>query len=105
MSSASEIWRLNSSCSATKTLNRGIAEVIVLAAGTEALEISLHLSFLCEEKKVPYVFIASKAALGTACGVSRPVIAASIPANENKELSRHIKTSKYSIEKLLHWAL
>ncbi|CAL1705116.1 unnamed protein product [Somion occarium] len=86
---------------ATKTLNRGIAEVIILTADTEPLEILLHLPLLCEEKNVPYVFVASKAALGRACGVSRPVIAASITTNENKELSSLILTVKRSIDKLM----
>jgi hypothetical protein len=35
---------------ATKTLNRGIAEFIVLAADAEPLEILLHLPLLCEDK-------------------------------------------------------
>ena len=35
---------------ATKTLNRGIAELVVLTADTEPLEILLHLPLLCEEK-------------------------------------------------------
>eukprot|EP01130_Rhizamoeba_saxonica_P004651 TRINITY_DN1890_c0_g1_i1.p1 TRINITY_DN1890_c0_g1~~TRINITY_DN1890_c0_g1_i1.p1 ORF type:complete len:131 (+),score=40.57 TRINITY_DN1890_c0_g1_i1:52-444(+) len=63
---------------ATKTLNRGIAELIVIAADTEPLEIVLHLPLLCEDKNVPYIYVDSKAALGAACGVSRSVIAASI---------------------------
>jgi len=61
---------------ATKTLNRGIAELIVMAADTTPLEIILHLPLLCEDKNVPYVFVESKDALGRACGVSRPVIGA-----------------------------
>lgn len=40
----------NADPSATKTLNRGIAEVIILTADTEPLEILLHLPLLCEEK-------------------------------------------------------
>ena len=36
--------------SATKTLNRGISEFIVLAADAEPLEIVLHLPLLCEDK-------------------------------------------------------
>ena len=67
---------------ATKTLNRGISEFIVMAADTEPLEILLHLPLLCEDKNVPYVFVPSKQALGRACGVSRPVIAASVTTNE-----------------------
>ena len=38
------------SVSATKCLNRGIAEFIVMAADTEPLEILLHLPLLCEDK-------------------------------------------------------
>jgi len=87
---------------ATKTLNRGIAEIIILTADTEPLEILLHLPLLCEEKNVQYVFVASKAALGRACGVSRPVIAASVTTNENKELSSQIQTIKRDIDKLMY---
>merc|ERR1712026_201979 len=63
---------------ATKTLNRGQAELIVLAADGEPLEILLHLPLLCEDKNVPYVFVRSKKALGRASGVSRPVISVAL---------------------------
>ncbi|KAI1794627.1 NHP2/L7aE family protein [Ganoderma leucocontextum] len=86
---------------ATKTLNRGIAELIILTADTEPLEILLHLPLLCEEKNVPYIFVESKAALGRACGVTRPVIAASVTTNENKELSSQINTIKLKVERLM----
>lgn len=110
---------------ATKTLNRGIAEFIVLTADTEPLEILLHLPLLCEEKvrvlplhpphfpltadtalvlqiqNVPYVFVPSKAALGRACNVSRPVIAASVTTGESRELESQIQTIKNAIEKLI----
>jgi len=86
---------------ATKTLNRGIAEIIVLTADTEPLEILLHLPLLCEEKNVPYVFVPSKAALGRACNVSRPVIAASLTTGESKELQSQITTIKNHIDKLM----
>ena len=38
------------SLAATKTLNRGISELIVMAADAEPLEILLHLPLLCEDK-------------------------------------------------------
>ncbi|KZT62130.1 13 kDa ribonucleo protein-associated protein [Calocera cornea HHB12733] len=86
---------------ATKTLNRGISEFIVLTADTEPIEILLHLPLLCEDKNVPYVFVPSKIALGRACGVSRPVIAVSVTTNEQRELNSQIQTIKNEIEKLL----
>ena len=76
-----------------------------MAADTEPIEILLHLPLLAEDKvqtadrscsmiaimaqtakltlccnvqNVPYVFVPSKAALGRACGVSRPVRLASV---------------------------
>ncbi|KAF7729730.1 RNA binding protein snu13 [Apophysomyces ossiformis] len=86
---------------ATKTLNRGISEFIVMAADAEPLEILLHLPLLCEDKNVPYVFVPSKTALGRACGVSRSVISASVTTNEASDLKPQILTIKNQIEKLL----
>eukprot|EP00050_Salpingoeca_kvevrii_P006137 m.287659 g.287659 ORF g.287659 m.287659 type:complete len:128 (+) comp11822_c0_seq1:268-651(+) len=86
---------------ATKCLNRGIAEFVVLAADTEPLEILLHLPLLAEDKNVPYVFIKSKTILGRACGVSRPVIAAAVTVNDGSQLKNQIESLKIEIEKLL----
>jgi U4/U6 small nuclear ribonucleoprotein SNU13 len=86
---------------ATKTLNRGISEFIVMAADAEPLEILLHLPLLCEDKNVPYVFVRSKQALGRACGVSRAVIACSVTVNEGSQLKPQITAIQQSIEKLL----
>lgn len=86
---------------ATKTLNRGISEFIVMAADAEPLEILLHLPLLCEDKNVPYVFVPKKQALGRACGVSRPVISCSVTVNEGSQLKPQIQALKLAIEKLL----
>ena len=45
---------------ATKALNRGQAEFVILASDAEPLEILLHIPLLCEDKNVPYVFVQSK---------------------------------------------
>ncbi|KAL5977100.1 hypothetical protein ACLOJK_021442 [Asimina triloba] len=94
---------------ATKTLNRGISEFVVMAADTEPLEILLHLPLLAEDKveaifmhrvkltfcmNVPYVFVPSKQALGRACGVTRPVIACSVTSNEGSPLKSQIQQLK-----------
>lgn len=61
---SSEIFDLVSQCAslkqikkganeATKTLNRGITELIIIAADANPLEIVLHLPILCEEKVLP----------------------------------------------------
>ncbi|KAK0515907.1 hypothetical protein JMJ35_001941 [Cladonia borealis] len=86
---------------ATKTLNRGTSEIIVLAADTAPLAILLHLPLLCEDKNVPYVYVPSKTALGRACGVSRAVISASITTNEASDLMSQIRTLKDKVERLM----
>ncbi|KAF2671214.1 L30e-like protein [Microthyrium microscopicum] len=85
----------------TKTLNRGVSELIIMAADTAPLAILLHLPLLCEDKNVPYVFVPSKVALGRACGVSRSVIAASITTNETSELMNQIQEAKNQVERLM----
>jgi U4/U6 small nuclear ribonucleoprotein SNU13 len=41
----------------TKTLNRGISEIVILAADTAPLAILLHLPLLCEDKNTPCKYI------------------------------------------------
>ncbi|KAJ5778678.1 hypothetical protein N7520_001924 [Penicillium odoratum] len=86
---------------ATKTLNRGTSEIVVLAADASPLAIVLHLPLLAEDKNVPYVYVPSKMALGRATGVSRPVIACSITTNEASELTSQIRTIKTAVERLM----
>lgn len=80
---------------ATKTLNRGQSEFIIMAADTKPLEILLHLPLLCEDKNVPYVFVRSKQALGRACGVSRPIMAASVHQRRfSIEIPNHLYSTR-----------
>lgn len=85
----------------TKTLNRGIAEFVVMAADAQPIDILLHIPLLCEDKNVAYVFVRSKQALGRACGVSRPVIACSVTVNEGSQLKPQIQSIQNEIERLL----
>ena len=96
-----QFHHIHLSLTATKTLNRGISEMIIMAADAEPIEILLHLPLLCEDKNVPYVFVPSKVALGRACGVSRPVISCSITTNEASQLKATIESMKIKIEQLL----
>lgn len=88
----------------TKTLNRGITDLIVLAADAEPIEIILHLPLLCEDKNIPYVFVPSQKALGKACGVNRPVIACSIVKEDRNQekWGKQINDIRSQIEKLMN---
>ena len=84
---------------ATNSLNRDIAELIVLAADAKPLEIILHLPLLCEDKSVPYIFVESMAELGQACGTSRNVVACAIIKNvDDSRMNDEIKDMKVKIE-------
>jgi U4/U6 small nuclear ribonucleoprotein SNU13 len=85
----------------TKSLNRGVADLIVLAADTEPLEIILHLPLLCEDKNVPYVYVGKQSDLGRACGVSRNIVAACILHHPESQLQSQINEMKDKVEQLL----
>merc|ERR1719213_929563 len=82
----------------TKALNRGMADLVILAADTEPLEIILHLPLLCEDKNVPYVYVGKQADLGRACGVSRNIIAVAIMKDEKGALGTTLKEMKDKVE-------
>lgn len=53
----------------TKSIEKGIAKLVIIAKDVEPEEIVMHLPPLCEEKKIPYVFVPSKQELGRAAGI------------------------------------
>ncbi|KAJ5819176.1 hypothetical protein N7474_004767 [Penicillium riverlandense] len=85
---------------ATKSLNRGTSEIVILASDATPLAILMHLPLLAEDKNVPYVFVPGKIAMGRACGVSRPIIAASISSNEASDLAPQIRRLREKVERL-----
>jgi large subunit ribosomal protein L7Ae len=53
----------------TKAVERNLAKLVVIAEDVMPPEIVLHLPFLCDEKKVPYIYVPSKKRLGEAAGL------------------------------------
>ena len=85
---------------AIKTLNRGISEIIIIAADADPIAIVLPIPLVCEDKNVPYVYVESKRNLGRACGVGREVAAVSITTNEASDLMGQIRALKDKVERL-----
>ncbi|MGE4275091.1 MAG: 50S ribosomal protein L7Ae [Candidatus Methanomethylophilaceae archaeon] len=56
----------------TKVVERGNAAMVVMAVDVEPPEILAHMPILCEERKVPYIYVPSKAELGNATGLEKP---------------------------------
>ncbi len=63
---------------ATKAVERGQAKLVIIAEDVQPEEIVAHLPLLCDEKKIPYVYVPSKKALGEACGLQVAAASAAI---------------------------
>ncbi len=63
---------------ATKAVERAIAKLVVVAEDVDPPEVIAHLPILCDERKIPYVFVPSKDQLGKSVGIDVPCAAACI---------------------------
>ena len=63
---------------ATKAAERGQAVLVVIAEDVDPAEIVAHLPPLCDEKKIPYIYVPSKRELGAATGIDVPTAAIAI---------------------------
>jgi large subunit ribosomal protein L7Ae len=63
---------------ATKAIERSIAQLVLIGADVEPEEIVMHLGPLCEEKKIPYIFINKQNDIGAASGLDVGSAAAAI---------------------------
>lgn len=62
----------------TKTVERGLAKLVVISKDVTPEEIAMHLPPLCEEKGIPYVYVKSQKDLGAACGINKGCASAAI---------------------------
>lgn len=53
----------------TKSIERGEAKIIVIAADVTPAEILLHLPVLCKEKNIPIIQVSAKEELGASAGL------------------------------------
>ena len=62
----------------TKAIERAQAKLVIIAEDVDPPEVVAHLPLLCEEKKIPYIFVPSKAKIGDAIHIEVPAAAACI---------------------------
>ncbi|MEB3816745.1 MAG: 50S ribosomal protein L7Ae [Desulfurococcales archaeon] len=62
----------------TKACERGQAKLVIIAEDVDPPEIVAHLPLLCDEKKIPYVYVPSKKRLGEAAGIEVAAASAAI---------------------------
>jgi large subunit ribosomal protein L7Ae len=83
----------------TKAIERGQAKLVVIAEDVEPPEVVAHLPLLCEEHKIPYVFVPNKEKIGSAIGIDVPAAAACVTEIGDatsliKEISKRIEELK-----------
>jgi large subunit ribosomal protein L7Ae len=63
---------------ATKAIERGLAQLVLIGADVQPEEVVMHLPALCDEKKVPYLFVKKQNDIGAASGLDVGSAAAAI---------------------------
>ena len=76
----------------TKGVERGLCKLVLIAEDVDPPEVVAHLPLLCEEKKVPYLYVPSKKRLGEAAGIEVAAASACIvePGEAKAELEELI---------------
>jgi large subunit ribosomal protein L7Ae len=62
----------------TKAVERAQAKLVIIAEDVDPPEVVAHLPLLCDERKIPYVFVPTKEQIGKAIGIDVPAAAACI---------------------------
>ena len=63
---------------ATKAIERGTALLVLIGSDVQPEEVIMHLPALCDEKKVPYLFVKRQNDIGAASGLDVGSAAAAI---------------------------
>ena len=82
----------------TKAIEREKAELVVIAGDVSPKEIVMHLPLLCDEKKITYISVPTKLALGDAAGMKVP--ASAIAVTEAGDAKAQIEDIKKMVKEL-----
>ncbi len=82
----------------TKAIERGVAKLVLIAEDVEPPQVVAHLPILCEERKIPYLFVPSKLDLGRSAGID--VGCAAVSVIEAGEGSSTLKDLAAAAERL-----
>jgi len=77
----------------TKAIERAIAKIVIIAEDVEPPQVVAHLPILCDERKIPYLYVPSKLELGKSAGLDVGSAAISVvePGDGAQSLKELIK--------------
>jgi large subunit ribosomal protein L7Ae len=82
----------------TKAIERAVAKLVLIAEDVDPPQVVAHLPILCDERKIPYLFVPSKLDLGRAAGID--VGCAAVSVLEAGEGSKTLKEVTDAIDQL-----
>jgi large subunit ribosomal protein L7Ae len=82
----------------TKAIERAQAKLVIIAEDVDPPEVVAHLPLLCEERKIPYIFVPNKEKIGNAVGIDVP--AASVCIVKEGEATGLVKEIVARIEQM-----
>jgi len=84
----------------TKSSERSEAKLVVMAEDVDPVEILIHVPMLCEEKRIPYLYVPKKQRLGQSAGLSKSAASvAVVEAGEGKGLLEELAAGYASLKK------
>jgi large subunit ribosomal protein L7Ae len=84
----------------TKSSERAEAKLVVMAEDVDPVEILVHIPMLCEEKRIPYLYVGKKQRLGQAVGLSKSAASVAIvEPGEAKALLDELALAFQSLKK------
>jgi len=92
-----KLLKLVKKASKEKGIKRGVKEVVkalrkntrglcIIAGDISPIDVITHVPVLCEDNKVPYIYVPSKEALGTASQTKRPTSCIMVTLGADSEL-------------------
>jgi len=84
----------------TKASERAEAKFVVMAEDVDPIEILAHIPMLCEEKRIPYVYVPKKQRLGQSAGLSKSAASvAVVEAGEGKGILEELTGAYATLKK------
>src|SRR5579863_155911 len=84
----------------TKSSERAEAKLVVMAEDVDPVEILVHVPMLCEEKRIPYLYVPKKQRLGQSAGLSKSAASVAIvEAGDAKSLLEELSGSFTNLKK------
>jgi len=84
----------------TKSSERAEAKLVIMAEDVDPVEILVHVPMLCEEKRIPYLYVPKKQRLGQSAGLSKSAASvAVVEPGEARPLLEELSTAFANLKK------